>query len=84
MAFNSNVIQNGYYPVQEMKAIVQRKLGNAALLHECRNGEFLLHRGNDAEMAEAVRAASYLCKVRTKERNQGREMMRSQRHRRKH
>ena len=78
LALNGNVVQSGYYPTQEMKAIVERKLGSAALLHECRNGEHMVHRGNDEELAEAVRATSYIAKVRTKEKNRGREMMRSQ------
>ena len=75
--FNGNVVENGYHPMQEMKTIVERKLGNAALLHECRNGEFMLHRGNEEEKAEVVRATSYMAKVKTKENNRGREVMRS-------
>ena len=81
--YNGNVIQNGYYPTQEIKDIVERKLGNAALVHECRNGEFIVHRGNEEDIAEVIRATSYIAKVRTKENNQGREIMRSQLNRRK-
>ncbi|MBQ7179136.1 MAG: inovirus-type Gp2 protein [Victivallales bacterium] len=81
--FNANVMQSGYYPTQEIKEIVGRKLGNAALVHECRNGEFLLHRGNEEDMVEVIRATSYIAKTRTKESNQGREMMRSQLKRKK-
>ena len=78
IAMNGNLVQKGYYPMQEIKNIVERKLGNAALVHECRNGEWLLHRGNEDELAEVVRATSYIAKVRTKENNKGREVMRSQ------
>ncbi len=78
ITFNGNAVQKGYYPTQEIKEIVERKLGNAALVHECRDGEWLIHRGNDDELKEVVRATSYVAKIRTKEKNQGREMMRSQ------
>ena len=44
--------------------------------HEYMNGEWLIHRGNEEELREVVRATSYMAKVRTKENNQGREMMR--------
>ncbi len=80
LTLNGNNVKSGYHPTQEMKKIVERKLGNAALLHECQNGEFMLHRGNAEELAEVVRATSYIAKVRTKENNQGRELMRSQCH----
>ncbi len=83
LTFNGNAIQKGYYPTQEIKDIVERKLGNAALVHECRNGEFMVHRGNEEDIAEVIRATSYIAKVRTKENNQGREIMRSQLNRRK-
>ena len=83
ITFNGNAVEKGYYPTQEIKEIVERKLGNAALVHECRDGEWLLHRGNEEELAEVVRATSYISKVRTKEKNRGRELMRSQLKRKK-
>ena len=78
LTLNGNHVQSGYYPMQEIKAIVERKLGRDTLVHECRDGEWLIHRGNEDELAEVIRGTSYIAKVRTKERNQGREMMRSQ------
>ena len=78
LTLNGNHVQSGYYPMQEIKNIVKRKFGKDTLVHECRNGEFLIHRGNEEELAEAIRATSYIAKVRTKENNQGREVMRSQ------
>ena len=83
LTLNGNRVQNGYYPMQEIKAIAERKLGSDTLVHECRNGEWMLHRGNEAELREVVKATSYIAKVRTKENNQGREMMRSQLNKRK-
>lgn len=78
LTLNGDLVQSGYYPTQEMKGIVRRKLGTDTLLHECDHGEWLIHRGDDAELREVIRATSYMSKVRTKEHNTGRELMRSQ------
>ena len=48
------MFKEGCYPVQEIKVIVERKLGRDTLVHECRNGEWLIHRSNEDEPASPL------------------------------